>query len=170
MTEYLRLGPHGGRGYTTGRREAFPKCNLRHRFRTHRDSEFSAAFEWGPGIVWNETIVDYDGAHRSMIWTRNWNRHRAPNRFATGLLRHKYISGQRLSSHWYDGVVGDSFLPLSQQWKPFVDVNSSIHFGYELEEVVRPLFSGWWHAVPIANGWRIFSENITELMYVKLSI
>src|SRR4051794_21192764 len=59
MTEYLRIGPQGGSGYTTGRREAFPKnLDLRNLYRTHSDSEFSASLESESGVVWSESVVD----------------------------------------------------------------------------------------------------------------
>lgn len=172
LTEYLRLGPMGGMGWNRiCRWEVYAPGAFRNTYMTDPRSEFTSRVEGRDwlNLRWNAATVLHEGSERTMLWTRDF-RSGSRNEAAIDLLRNHFVQGSGLlSSH--DAAFGDVYFVLNQTWKPFIDiVRTGSESAFHFRKVARPFFTGWWHAVSIKNGWRIFSDSLTEMTYAKLAL
>jgi hypothetical protein len=56
-------------------------------------------------------------------------------------------------------------------WKPVVDINTTKYrLASEFEREVRPLIKGWWHAIKIDRGWRLYADDKDDLFWAKMNI
>jgi hypothetical protein len=171
LTEYLRLGPKGGIGWDREcRSEVYAPGALRNSHKTDPRSEFTSRVESGWGnFEWNAATVFPKGSVKTMLWTRDF-KYGCRNQTAMNLLQHRFLRGSRPTSP-DDAALGDAYFVLNQTWKPFIDiVRTDSESAFDFRKAARPLFTGWWHAISIENGWRIFSDNLTELTVAKLTL
>lgn len=172
LTEYLRLGQKGGMGWDRiCRWEVYAPGEFRdNTYKTDPRSEFTSRVEYGHilNFQWNAATVVHEGSSRTMLWTRDRNGSR--NEAAIDLLRHQFVQGSGLLS-CHDAAFGDAYFLLNQTWKPYIDIVGADKLSVSaFRKAALQHISGWWHAVPIENGWRIFSDNLTELTWAKLAL
>jgi hypothetical protein len=171
LTEYLRLGPHGGIGSTRRNRlEAGPMSPVRNVYRTDERSDFSARLLLEHDMGWNTAIVEFEGVRRTMLWGQFWH---TTNWHATALLRQsctEFVFGDPLAKH--SVALSDAYVVLNHIHKPYIDVPTSVRDPVEFEATARPVFPDdhWWCAIPNKGGWRIFADGSTQLVFAKLAL
>lgn len=174
ITEYLRVGPRGGmdRDWAYDY-EFYSPETFNSAVRTDPRSWFTSAAEMGCliSVQWNVASVIHEGLGRTMLWTRESNRGKYfRNETAIDLLRHHFVNGSGLASP-DDEVIGNVYFLMSETWKPFIDIpTTNIERASDFREATKGIFKGWWHATSIENGWRVFSDSLTELTYAKLAL
>jgi hypothetical protein len=178
MTEYLPLGYDGHPYVADIRCDANPAGSLRNVYRTHAMSQFNWTGDWPykdlyePEVEhWNETIVTFEGVPRALLWLHTF----VPNsdNYGVALL----LDQQNARHITGSGRIGldvpkcTSYVILNQWRLPYADITSDIKYFDKFERVARPCFSGWWRGIRRKPGvWRVFCENLTELVYAKLAL
>jgi hypothetical protein len=171
LTEYLRLGPKGGIGPVTWHRaDAGPKGKrMADPFRTHLNSQFSFSMDHQNDMAWNTACVTFKRESKLMLWTQNYNYW---NMQATFMLEHpdaRFIFGDTLREN--ECAMGDAYIILNQMVMPSIDIATDIDDATTFEEFARPaLTNGWWRAVQIEGGWRVFSDCEKNLTFARLAL
>lgn len=169
LTEFLRLGPMGGMGWDRiSRKEMYAPGEFRDRYRTDLRSEFTMRFRDGLDPRWNAATVRHEDMTRTMLWTRASKRSR--NEAAINLLQHHFVQGSGLHSP-HDAAFGDAYFLLNETWKPVTEIAwAQAGSEREFRRVAKQHFTGWWHAVLVYGGFRIFYDNLTDMTNVKLAL
>lgn len=104
-----------------------------------------------------------------MLWTKDWY---GWNGRATSLLEHpdaEFLYGDLLAVD--EEATGDAYIVLNQTIKPSVDIHTSLMSADEFEQQARPmLINGWWRAIQIEEGWRVFGDCENDLITAKLAL
>jgi hypothetical protein len=169
VSEFLRLGPHGAIGPVKGcHNEAGPSGKVRNLYRTDEQSQYTASMLDRQQLNWLQVEVTFEGQRALMLVTEDFS---PPNVRATMLTEQADTIAPSGISHFDIQAGGDAYIVLSQMWKPYTDIRTKKYLSRtQFEQAVRPLFQGWWRAVQISDGWRLFADDMNELFFAKLAI
>ncbi len=169
VSEFLRLGPYGAIGSTRcGRREAGPAGKLRNLYRTDSASQYTAYLLDWKKLNWHIAEVTFERSRYHMLFNREFGGY---NVRANMLFEQEDTTFNGILNPSDADIRGDAYMLLSQMWKPYTDIRTKKYpFARDFERVVRPLFKGWWRAVWIDKGWRLFADDMDELFFAKLKI
>jgi hypothetical protein len=121
-----------------------------------------------PWLRWNTATVPFEGRPVPLLWADGAKEH---NPHATNFAQqaHSVRPGYFCQSNI--SVYGTALLVLRQMWKPVVDINTTKYrLASDFEREVRPLIKGWWHAIKINSGWRLYADDKDELFLAKFKI
>jgi hypothetical protein len=162
--------------------ETGPIDRRRSLYRNHERSQYSMLDLDDPFCLWHEATVKFEGKEVPMLFSNDgilYNDDNSRiNEQATKLGEQadtklpKYFNGKQIQNHMIRTplvIRYDAYLVLGQMWKPFADIRTPKYprasdFGSD----VGPLFKGWWHAVRISNGWRLYADDKNELFHAKM--
>jgi hypothetical protein len=170
VTEFLSITPRSGIGkrWWARRVDIGPTDKRKNLHRLDSRSVYAVPELDCPLRRWNTATVSFEGKPVPMLWEE---RHYEHNPHATNFARQ---DDTVLPGYFWKPSIkvgGVAYLVLRQMWKPVVDVNTrKYRLASDFEREVRPLIKGWWHAIKINNGWRLYAEDKDELFDAKLRI
>lgn len=181
VTEVLQLCPSRSIAPAAHllRDETGPTDRRKSLYRSHKLSQYSMPDLDDHFFFWHEATVTFKGKRVPMLF-QNDGLHGEfydlnDNQQATTLIQqadteipayftHPLALVRRPTVIWYN-----AYLVLGQMWKPFADIRTTKYrrasdFGSE----VGSLFEGWWHAVRVSNGWRLYADDINDLFHARM--
>jgi hypothetical protein len=169
VSEFVRVGFDGDIGPLNYRHlEAGPTGKRRGLYRSDARSQYAVLGLDSAYTQWHIATVTFDGNRVPMIWSSDFREH---NRRATKLARQPDTVLPATFTQPDIVICGNVYLVLRQMWKPTVDIRTTKYPSFsDFEREVRPLIKGWWHAIEINGGWRLYADDKDELFWAKLKI
>jgi hypothetical protein len=170
ISEFLRIFANGDIGDERPwlAMEAGPTGKRQNLYRLDPRSRYTEPLLDAPWLRWHTGTVSFGGRPVPLIW-RDCDCEM--NAFATHLARQEDTLLPPHLSQCGITVAGDAFLVLRQMWMPVVDIlTRKYQRGPDFQREVGPLIKGWWYAVKLRNGWRLYAEDMNELLFAKLMI
>ncbi len=178
VSEFLLIHRDGciGKKRKWKRIEAGPTGKRPNLYRMDLRSQYAEPWLDASWLRWNTATVSFGGKPVRMLWHDCWDDgwddcKYGGNPLATSLAQQEhavlpsYLAGRSIT------VRSTAYLVLGQMWKPVVDIRTTKYpLASDFEREVRRLIKGWWHAIEINGGWRLYADDINELFMAKMAI
>jgi hypothetical protein len=145
-------------------------------YRTNPGSLYASRLLYGSCGTWHsatitvqgELLPELKGKHLTMVWDSEDKGH---NPLATRRVRQPDAILPNDYAQRQISIRGTVYLVLSEMLKPYINIRAKKSVPpADFQQMVAPLFKGWWLAIPKNDGWRLYADDEKELSAAALHL